>query len=64
MKSNWIYDEIVNTALQISIAEQYQRNVGNDYVFEYYAYILGLGMLKLKKAVLTLVYNFLYNGNL
>lgn len=64
MKNNWIYNEIVDTALQIRIAEQYQRNVGNDYVFEYYTYILGLSVLKLKKAVLTLVYNFLYNGNL
>ena len=64
MRNNWIYDTIVDTSLQIHIAEQYQRSVGNDYVFEYYAYILGLGVLKLKKAVLTLVYNFLYNGNL
>ena len=64
MKNNWIYDEIVDTALQIHIAEQYQRSIGNDYIFEYYTYILGLGVLKLKKAVLTLVYNFLYNGNL
>lgn len=60
---NRLYAEIVDTAMQIYVMKQYGE-FGFEMVIEYYAYILGLGVLKLKKAVLTLVYNFLYNGNL
>ena len=60
---NRLYEEIVDTAMQIYVMKQYGE-FGFEMVIEYYTYILGLSVLKLKKAVLTLVYNFLYNGNL
>lgn len=60
---NRIYAEIVDTAMQIYVMKQYGES-GFEMVIEYYAFIGELYMLKLKKAVLTLVYNFLYNGNL
>ena len=60
---NRLYAEIVDTAMQIYVMKQYGE-FGVEMIMEDYAFILGLGVLKLKKAVLTLVYNFLYNGNL
>ena len=60
---NRLYEEIVDTAMQIHVMKQYGE-FGFEMVIDYYTYILGLSVLKLKKTVLTLVYNLLYNGNL
>ena len=60
---NRLYAEIVDTAIQIHVMRQYGE-FGFEMIIEYYAFIGELYMLKLKKTVLTLVYNLLYNGNL